>query len=203
MASRNKFSLCLWSSRSWSYSVRSKLNRCREERISLQNNYSFSVYFRSTTFLLSDIPGISSDLTAVRVFNTWCMKELLPLLFVLLNGRNFTSYLNCTWRKICASLSNVIVRGKGKVKRTRREDQDALCAIVLPPSPYLGWLATNVCVCYCQRSSEMSYDKYAADFSLKIVGVWTPLRGHYCTQYCFEVHLASYPRNVFPWLKAA
>jgi hypothetical protein len=42
-----------------------------------------------------------------------------------------------------------------------------------PPSPYLGWLTTNVCICNGQRSSEISCDKYAYNvlklFSLAIL----------------------------------
>jgi hypothetical protein len=42
-----------------------------------------------------------------------------------------------------------------------RGEQDALCAIVSPPSLQLGRLAINVCICNGQRSSEISCDKYS------------------------------------------
>jgi hypothetical protein len=44
------------------------------------------------------------------------------------------------------------------MESTKRE-QDALCAIASPPSPYLCWLATNVNICNGQRSSEIFCDK--------------------------------------------
>jgi hypothetical protein len=37
--------------------------------------------------------------------------------------------------------------------------QDALCGVAPPPSPYLGWLATNLCFCNGQLSSEISCGK--------------------------------------------
>jgi hypothetical protein len=37
------------------------------------------------------------------------------------------------------------------------------CALsFFPPTSYLDWLATNVCICTGQRSSEISCDKYTA-----------------------------------------
>jgi hypothetical protein len=60
-----------------------------------------------------------------------------------------------TGRKMSESLSYVTVNGKGQ-----GGEQDTLCAIASPPYPYLGWLATNVCICDGQRSSEISCDKY-------------------------------------------
>jgi hypothetical protein len=44
--------------------------------------------------------------------------------------------------------------GKGK------GEQDALCAIAYPLFPSHGWLATNMCICNGQRSSEISCEKY-------------------------------------------
>jgi hypothetical protein len=76
-----------------------------------------------------------------------------------------------TARKICASLCFVTVRGERKRGRARVE-QDVLCAIVSPPSPYLDWLAANVCICNGQRSSEISCDKFRFGF------IWVaPLKG--------------------------
>jgi hypothetical protein len=40
-----------------------------------------------------------------------------------------------------------------------RGEQDTLCAIASPLSPYLGWLADSVCVCNGQQSSEIFCDK--------------------------------------------
>jgi hypothetical protein len=40
-----------------------------------------------------------------------------------------------------------------------RAKQDALHAVASSPSPYLGWVATNVCICNSQRSSEISCNK--------------------------------------------
>jgi hypothetical protein len=66
------------------------------------------------------------------------------------------SYTVC---KISVSLSFVTLRGEGKLERARGE-QDTLCAVASPPSPYLSWLATNVCICNSQQNSEISCDKY-------------------------------------------
>jgi hypothetical protein len=49
--------------------------------------------------------------------------------------------IRCTGHKI----SLTYMRGEGKMERARGE-QDTLCAIAFPPSPYLNWLAT-VCIC--------------------------------------------------------
>jgi hypothetical protein len=73
-----------------------------------------------------------------------------------------TCYVNdgtATERKISANLGYVTERGEGKIERARGE-QDALCAIASPPSPYFGWLASNMYICNGQRSSEISCDKY-------------------------------------------
>jgi hypothetical protein len=49
---------------------------------------------------------------------------------------------------------------RGMDNENGKGGQDVLCAIASPPSPYLGWLAANVCICNCQRSSEISCDTY-------------------------------------------
>jgi hypothetical protein len=41
-----------------------------------------------------------------------------------------------------------------------RGEQDASCAIASPPSPYLGWLTINMCICNGQQSSEIFCGKY-------------------------------------------
>jgi hypothetical protein len=46
-------------------------------------------------------------------------------------------------RKISASMGYVAVRGEGKIDGAARGEQDALCDIVSPPSPYLSRLATT------------------------------------------------------------
>lgn len=45
--------------------------------------------------------------------------------------------------------------GKGK------GGEYTLCAFASLPSLYLGWMATNMCVCNGQQSLEISCDKYA------------------------------------------
>jgi hypothetical protein len=44
-------------------------------------------------------------------------------------------------------------------------EQDAFCAIASPPSSYLGWLATNMCICNGQRSSDIFCEAYFAFLS--------------------------------------
>jgi hypothetical protein len=51
-----------------------------------------------------------------------------------------------TGRNISGNLGLVTVRGEGKMERARGE-QHPLRAIASPSSSYLGWPATNVCIC--------------------------------------------------------
>jgi hypothetical protein len=67
--------------------------------------------------------------------------------------------LKYTTRKISASMTYLTVRREGNMGRARGE-QDALFAVANLPSPHLGWLATNVCVCDDQQSSEISCGKF-------------------------------------------
>jgi hypothetical protein len=48
---------------------------------------------------------------------------------------------------------------KMKMERARVK-QDALRAIASPASPYLGWLASNFCICNGEQSSEIPCNKY-------------------------------------------
>jgi hypothetical protein len=63
-----------------------------------------------------------------------------------------------TARKISANLSDVTVKGDGKLERAMGY-QDGLCAVAFPPSLFLSWLATDVCICNGERSSELCCDK--------------------------------------------
>jgi hypothetical protein len=70
--------------------------------------------------------------------------------------RNFIrSYTGC---KISASLRYITVRGTVNMGRTMVA-KDVVHAITSPPYPYDGWLTADVCICDCQRSSEISCDK--------------------------------------------
>jgi hypothetical protein len=51
-----------------------------------------------------------------------------------------------------------MLRGEGKIERARG-GQDTLRDIASSFCLYFGWLATKVCVCSGQRSSEISCDK--------------------------------------------
>jgi hypothetical protein len=52
---------------------------------------------------------------------------------------------------------------EGKMERARGE-KDTLCAVASPPSPYLGWLANDACI--CQWSSEISFRSHKPQLSL-------------------------------------
>jgi hypothetical protein len=77
--------------------------------------------------------------------------------------RSFTKLNTCNWIRLCPckcsnrigvfwtqnirELSCVTLRGEGRWKGQGGE-QDALCAITSPPSPYRDWLAANVCAAF-------------------------------------------------------
>jgi hypothetical protein len=75
----------------------------------------------------------------VRAANLWVPS------FYVNNYSLFSPALEYTGRKISVSLSNITVRGEWKMERARGE-KDAFCAVTSPPSPYLVWLAANVCI---------------------------------------------------------
>jgi hypothetical protein len=50
-------------------------------------------------------------------------------------------------------------RGGEEKMAMAMSEQDAFCAIASPPTPNLGWLANNVCICNGPRSSDISCDK--------------------------------------------
>jgi hypothetical protein len=101
-----------------------------------------------------------------------CYSKTFHYLRILIHNRllgketHVPHNLLYTGHKISVSLSYIIVRGERKMERARGE-QDALYTITFPLSPYLGWLATSVCICNGQRSSEISCDKY--------IGLWLNL----------------------------
>jgi hypothetical protein len=82
-----------------------------------------------------------------------CSRSLLPPTTI-----SYWFVFLYTGRKISARLSYVTVRGQkgGGGSKTPY----AIAWRSSRPSPYLGWLATNVCICNGQRSSKISCDKY-------------------------------------------
>jgi hypothetical protein len=74
-------------------------------------------------------------------------------------------------RKVSASLSSARSKREAKLEKSR-EEQEALCAVASPPSPYLGslagWLAVNMCICNGQRSSDISCGKQTPVYLLQM-----------------------------------